>query len=141
MNKLFSWKSAAVVLGLIVLPAVPAAAQGSAIQADIPFAFTVSDQTLPAGEYRFDVNLHQKVVRISQKSGNRVWLARLAAGGSDRSTANLDRGLLRFDRHGDRYLLSGVWAPGSARSTAVMPSRLPRELAKSNGARDVQGTR
>jgi hypothetical protein len=128
-------------LGVAVLAAAPAFAQSPSIQADIPFAFTVSDQTLAAGAYRFDIDLFQRVVRIKEANGNRVWMAPVFPGGSDRAAANLHRGLLRFDRHGDRYLLNGVWAAGSTRGTAVRPSRLPRELAKSSGSRFVQGTR
>ena len=128
-------------LGVAVLAAAPAFAQTPSIQAEVPFAFTVSDQTLPAGAYRFDIDQFQKVVRIKEANGNRIWMAPVMAGGSDRAAANLHRGLLRFDRHGDRYLLNGVWAAGSTRGTAVRPSKLPPELAKSSGSRFVQGTR
>jgi hypothetical protein len=141
MKNLFSWKSAAGLLGLVALLAAPVAAQAPAVRADVPFAFTVADQTLPAGAYRFSVEFDQKLVRITEEGGNKVWLARIVAGGSDREAANLDNGLLRFSRHGDRYLLNGVWRAGAVRGAAVMPSRLPREVAKSSGVRDVPGTR
>jgi hypothetical protein len=141
MKNLFSWKFAAGLLGMATLIAATAAAQAPAIRADVPFAFTIADQTLPAGAYRFSVELDHKLVRITDEGGKKVWLARIVAGGFDRAGGDLNGGLLRFDRHGDRYLLSGVWRAGAVRGSAVMPSRLPRELAKSSGVRDVQGTR
>ena len=141
MKNLFSWKSAVGVLGMAVLMAGTSAAQSPSVRADVPFAFTVADQTLPAGAYRFSVEFDQKFVRITEEAGNKVWLARVVAGGSDRAAGDPNGGLLRFTRHGDRYLLTGIWGAGAVRGSAVMPSRLPRELAKSSGVRDVQGTR
>jgi hypothetical protein len=139
MKQLTFWMFAAAGLALLVLLATPAAAQASAIRADIPFAFTVCDQALPAGEYKFEKENH--VIRITRADSRRVWLARLTAGGSDRSAEKLENGMLAFHRYGDVYVLSGFWRPGAIAGQSVMPSRVTREYAKSNGVREVSGTR
>jgi hypothetical protein len=141
MKKLFSWKSAAVLAGLVVLLAAPAAAQTPAVRAEVPFAFTVADQTFPAGEYRFLIDSDRMVVHIREERGLGIWLARLIPGASDRPKGNAEKGLLRFYKYGDRYVLNGIWRAGSAQGNAVTPSRLPRELAKTRSVRDVPATR
>jgi hypothetical protein len=139
MKRLLSWIIPAGSMGLLVLLATPAAAQAPAVRAEIPFSFTVADQVLPPGDYVFAKD--QSIIRITAVESNRVWMARVTGGGSDRSAASLHQGMLRFDRHGDLYVLSGVWRAGSRSSYAVAPSRLPREYARSHGVRDVVGTR
>jgi hypothetical protein len=141
MKKLFSWKSAAVLPVLVVLLAAPAAAQTPAVRADVPFAFTVADQTFPAGVYRFSVDLDHMLVVIREERGLGIWLARLVPGDSSRPLRDTEKGLLRFYKYGDRHVLNGIWRAGSAQGNAVTPSRLPRELAKTRSVRDVPATR
>lgn len=139
MKNLLSWMSAAACLGLPLLLATPAAAQAPAIRAEVPFTFTVCDQVLPPGEYEF--LKEGSSIRITRTDSTKIWLARVVGGGEDRSSQNLDKGMLRFDRHGDRYLLRGMWRAGATSSYAVMPSRVPREYSRADGGRDVLATR
>lgn len=141
MKRLNFWIIAAVCLGVTVLGAVPAAAQTSSVEAEIPFAFVVGDQLLPAGGYRFIVETDHKLTRITELSGKRVWQVRLIAGGTDRSESSLEKGLLRFTKIGDRYLLNTIWRAGYLTGSNVMRSKLPRELAQSGEVRQVSSTR
>ena len=140
MKLLFSWKSAALCAGLLVLCLAPASAQ-TAIRVDIPFAFTAANQTLPAGEYRFSVDADQRVVRIVEEHSRNIWLVRVIAGGEVRDSANIDKGMLRFTRRGMRHDLNSIWLSGSTLGTAVMRSKVPRELGGTSVTRDVPATR
>ena len=119
----------------------PASAQTPGIKADIPFAFTAANQTLPAGEYRFWVDTDQQVVRIAEEHGKKIWLVRMVGGGEVRDRTEIDKGKLRFIRRGERLDLNGLWLSGSTRGTAVMRSRVPREMSGARATRDVQATR
>ena len=141
MKNVFSWKSAAVCAGLLAFCVAPAARSRAGIKADIPFAFTAANQTLPAGEYRFSVDPDQRVVRIAEEHGKKIWLVRMIAGGEVRDRSDIDRGMLRFTRRGGRHDLNGLWLSGSTLGTAVMRSRVPRELSGTAMTRDVQSTR
>ena len=139
MNSLRLWK-VAVCAGLLALSAGVASAQAPGLRADVPFAFTAADQLLPAGEYRYSLDTTQTFVRIVEEYGNKIWLVRLVAGDPDRRQSNIDKGLLRFTRAGDRYYLNALWLSGSAQGKSMMPSRIPRELGKVT-LRDVQATK
>jgi hypothetical protein len=138
--KNISWTFALACLGLMILLAAPAAAQANGVRAEIPFAFTVADQTLPAGAYRIDIEKSHSIARIRSEDGKGVWVARLVVGAIDR-TGNLDGGRLRFTKHGERYILRDIWKAGSRLSEPVAPSRLPRELSNAGGVRYVTTTR
>lgn len=139
MKKLLSWMWVAPALALPLFLATPASAQSPGVRAEIPFTFTVCDQVLPPGDYEFLKD--GASIRITRSDSNRVWLARVVAGGEDRSSPDIDKGLLRFDRRGDLYLLRGMWRAGAKLGYAVMPSRAPREDSRLAGVRDVPGAR
>jgi hypothetical protein len=128
MKNLFTWKAGVAALGLILLCAAPVSAQSTGIRADVPFAFSAANQNLPAGAYRFSLDVDQKVVRITEENGNRVWLVRLVSGGEDRGRATIDTGLLRFKRNGNSHDLRGVFPAGSMFGKSVMPSAVPKEI-------------
>jgi hypothetical protein len=141
MYRVFSWKSAAVCAGLLVLGMAPAKALTPGIRADIPFAFTAANQTLPPGEYRFSVDSDQRVVRITEEHGRKMWLVRMIAGGEVRDLHEVDKGMLRFTRRGQFRDLDGLWLSGSTLGNAVMRSKVKRELSAAPVKRDVVPTR
>jgi hypothetical protein len=111
-----------VILGFSVLAAsFPAHAQPSdaVITTSVPFAFTVGDQSFPAGDYRvektekkYDTAPHRMpALRLRSADGKLdaelTPITRLARRYADRK-----KGSLVFDREGEKRLLSEVWVPG-----------------------------
>ena len=141
MKNLFSWKSVAVSVGLLALLAAPANAQSPAIRADVPFAFTAANQTLPPGQYRFAIEVDRMLLKITDLDGTGIWVARLVPGGSDRHVVDLEKGMLRFHQYGGRYFLSDIWRSGTVQGNALMPSRVPKELGSAPRVRDVKATK
>jgi biopolymer transport protein ExbD len=97
---------AAVLLG-VVLASAPAAAQ--AVKVDIPFAFTVSEKSAPAGSYEVELQGSDAVVLRSTTAASTQFLlpvvTRLAPGSESKSR-------LVFDRVGTVATLSEVWLSG-----------------------------
>ena len=98
------------VLGLVVLLATPAAF--AQLTANIPFDFTVSSKTLPAGQYEIAPTSFQNVLRIRHAEGLVVELVVPLYSTARGSTAQAQ---LVFHRRGSQYFLSQIWgvAPGS----------------------------
>ena len=89
--------------------ASPAQAQSPvSYVANIPFAFHVSNQTLPAGKYEIIQNSSQRSLRLNEIGGkHRAYV--LAYQGED---ARSDRALIRFNRYGnDNFLRDFSPAP------------------------------
>ncbi len=93
------------VAGAFLLMLVPAFAQTVAVQATIPFNFSVGRQNLPGGEYR-----------VSLGDWGQLWISRVGVpGATTASTSAVGGGnptqdpppKLIFNRYGDRYFLSG----------------------------------
>jgi hypothetical protein len=128
-----------VALALLVVWAAPVAAQ-PAMRVDIPFAFTAGNQSLPAGEYRFTIDHDRMLTTIAPLDGSDVHLVRLVPGASERKSTAVEKGLLRFEKYGERYVLSEIWRPGSTAGKTVTGKRPPRELANAKVIRDVPAT-
>ena len=112
------------VLTLVAWLMVPAThAQSIMLKADIPFKFTVGDQQLPSGEYSVK-KLHAGVIQIQGKAprSSAIVMTTGAEGGSASGGSKLV-----FNRYGDQYFLSGIWAPGMGHE--LRKSRLEREVA------------
>jgi hypothetical protein len=125
--------SALSVFALIsVLGVTCAFAQEHGVQADIPFAFTVTSSTLPAGNYSLRP-LSQNTWLIQNNAGGPAIMAVATPNGSNKEA---DSAKLVFKRTGDRYFLSQVWCLGQ--TTAVPASKaerlIERETAR-NGAK------
>ena len=90
---------------------------------EVPFAFFVAGQELPAGQYVVTPQ-GDACIRIfnSQKRGIYVLTHRSRRIASEESK-------LVFHRYGDTYFLSGVWLTGNTSGRELFPSRAERELA------------
>jgi len=118
-------------LALVAWLMVPAThAQSIMLKADIPFNFVVGDTQLPSGEY-FVKKLHSGVIQVQGKSSAFV----MTTGGDGGNTSGGSK--LVFNRYGDQYFLSRIWAPGMGHE--LRKSRLEREVAQrlSNGGTTV----
>lgn len=136
MKHLFSWKSNAVALGLALVCAAAASAQ-SGMRVDVPFAFTAGNRVLPAGEYRVVVDATHGYSRILPADGQAVCVVQLTPGTAERDGAKAGRGVLRFEKHGSRYTLVGIWQAGSVAGNEVVKAKAKGEYAKTGAALDV----
>ena len=105
---------------------VPATqAQSIMLKADIPFDFVVGEKRLPSGEYH--VKSLNQVTQIQSKDAHSTAIV-LTTGMQAGKIA--DAGKLVFNRYGDQYFLSKIWAPSSDMGRELSKSRLEREVAQ-----------
>ena len=137
MTTLHSGKAALAALGLAVLAlAAPASAQ-TKMRADIPFSFVVGDQSLPAGSYTLVLDTNLSFCRIDSAGDGSMHRVLFVPGATRRQNTNPDRGVVQFQKYGDRYFLSGVWKPGNPDGLAAITSRRLMESAKAQGAAEI----
>lgn len=80
------------------------------LRVDIPFAFSVGNQTLPAGSYRVScVNAasDQRILQLRDISGRTSVLVRT----SSVIGKTQDNAKLVFNRYGDQYFFAQAWLP------------------------------
>jgi hypothetical protein len=99
--------------------------------ADVPFAFVVAQQTLPAGHYvvsrlNDDLNIHG-----GQNRG-----ALVPAHPAQPPDHKLESKLV-FHRYGDAYFLSEVWVAGNTVGRELYVSRAERKLKESGREREI----
>ena len=106
---------------------VPASqAQSIMLKADIPFDFVVGEKRLPSGEYHVK-SLNSGTTQIQSKDAH----SSAAVLTTTAQAAKIsDVGKLVFNRYGDQYFLSKIWAPSSDAGRQVVKSRLEREMAQ-----------
>ncbi len=97
---------------LLAVWATPRAFGAETVQANVPFAFEMGHKTLPAGSYRFEIDLENKVVSVlnEQKGPSAVESFVTTLAKPEHSTSS-DAHIV-FDKLGDRHILSEVWMPG-----------------------------
>ena len=126
MRKLFLTAVASLLLA--IAEGVPAQAQIiDRLDADIPFAFTVADKTLPAGRYSImPVNQpFEDVMKIRSVDGNETVLFLIDS--TQLNTAP-GTGELVFHKAGDRYFLSQIFEQGDKIGAELPRSRVERRL-------------
>ena len=114
-----------------LLAASSAAGQTDTIT-DIPFAFTVANQTLPPGRYTA-TQITSTLLRIFN-SHNRVVVV-LTTGVDNKEPEGM--GKMVFHRYGDDYFLSEVWVPASQTGRKVLQSRAEDEVTRKRPARQI----
>jgi hypothetical protein len=91
--------------------------------ADIPFAFTVANQKLPAGRYTI-TRMGETTLRIfSPHNEGTVMLTHKVEGKAPESS-----GRIVFHRYGDAYFLSEVWVAAHGTGRKLFQSRSEAEL-------------
>jgi len=102
--------------------------------ANIPFDFTVSSVTLPAGEYTLQsASAAHNLIQIVNHETGKSALILLPDTDAPKGTAE---GRVTFHRYEDRYFFSGVWTPNGLHGRAL-PGKLERELQASRGERET----
>ena len=89
---------------------------------NVPFAFVVAGQQLPAGHYI--VKAKDDFIRVFNANQQGVFIPTHAAV----RTASNDSKLV-FHRYGDTYFLAYVWVKGNRTGKELYPSRAEREIA------------
>jgi hypothetical protein len=123
-----------VMLGLFLLPAVSAQAQ--MLKVTVPFDFSAGSATLPSGDYIVSKpNTSQGVLQIRNDDNGASAFVMTQSTRSNRRDGN---GKLVFNRYGNHYFLSQVWAPSTETGHRLNPSKAEREIAKSIGEPERQ---
>jgi hypothetical protein len=98
------------------------------IRAKIPFAFSMGDKTLPAGEYTFSRLSgfsDTKLMSVSSvDASTRVYQSTF---GVEVLTPKNDSTLV-FHKYGDQYFLEQIWSYGEQGGTQVPESRIERTI-------------
>ena len=130
-------------LTIALLPGVAAntvvaqAAGAQEMRAHIPFAFSVGNASLPAGEYRVAIlNPHsdRKVLRIRSKDGKRSAVVQTNQLNHEPS----DGATLVFNRYGDKYFFAQARMAGESTTFTALRSSAERreeEAFARNGQR------
>jgi hypothetical protein len=110
------------------------------LRVDIPFDFTVGNQTLPAGEYRvtcLNSASDLKVLQLREKAGRVTMLVRT----SSVIGKTHDNATLVFNRYGEQYFFAQAWLVGDNTGMQAQKSRIEkvtaRELASIKRATEV----
>lgn len=96
--------------------------------ANIPFAFSAGNQTLPAGEYSVtctNPTSAQKVLQIRSKDGRKSVMLQT----NDVIGKVQDGAKLVFNRYGDRYFLAQAWPAADNTGMQATKSRAERDIA------------
>ena len=111
-------------------------AQSDVIKVNIPFDFTISGKTLPAGEYAVRRSLEGPIIVLTIQSMNNNWGVYLLTH-PVRARDFQQESKLVFNHYDDRYFLSQVWLAGRNSGEELTKTRrerlLQREMAKRSG--------
>lgn len=99
-----NFKSIIVATFAVFVLLTSAFAQQTTVRASIPFAFTVGQQTLPAGDYLISMN-GPAMLRVAHLGGpDAVGLMAAPINGVEKVSPRLI-----FHRYGEKYFLAQVW--------------------------------
>ena len=100
-------------------------------KADVPFAFTVAQKTLPSGRYIVMTDGQGVITIQSYETGTSVIALALSQQESPRKTDSK----LIFHRVDNQYFLSQIWGPEGTVGLTVRTSALEKELQRASAAR------
>ncbi len=110
-------------------------AQESAV-ANIPFAFTVLDTTVPAGQYVIQsgaTTSKSGLVKFRNVATGHSVVVLAPSNTATYTTKNKVDAKLIFHRYGDRYFFSEIWSADGMLNGKVQPCKLEREMKSSPG--------
>jgi len=122
----------AALAALLLMALVPAYAQKTSATVNIPFAFTVDDVRMPAGDYRI-TSPSEKVLSIQRVGGSEVKVTLTTSGSAARTTGPVK---LVFHRYGNAYFVAAAWMPNSDHAQEFFASANEIQVAR-NGGQDV----
>ena len=98
------------------------------MQVNVPFQFSVSGNTLPAGVYVIELSAERGTILL-RTDGQRPLM--LLAMGKE-SLAAPKHSQLVFHRYGTAFFLTEVWTEGNTAGRALATSAYEKELARKN---------
>jgi hypothetical protein len=101
----------------------------SVVKVNIPFAFHVGAQTLPAGEYSLK-SVQQNVVALRDQNGHT--LANIIANSVESNTSASSK--VVFHSYSGEYFLAQVWSSGASNGLEIAKSHEEIEMAKNSSA-------
>ena len=121
---------------LLIAAAMPLCAQYSGpIKVNVPFAFVVENDRLPAGEYTMQrVGNGRLVLRSGDAKATSILVFRALP---TQSKTTAEQGRVVFHRYGHEYFLSRIWTPGLEVGWEVLEGKLETELAKRGVAMEM----
>jgi hypothetical protein len=111
---------------LLLMALVPAYAQKTSATVNIPFAFTVDDVRMPAGEYILAAP-SEKAISIQRVGGTEAKVTLTTSGSPARSTGLAK---LVFHRYGSLYFVAAAWLPNSDHAQEFFTSASEIEVAR-----------
>jgi hypothetical protein len=105
---------------------------GITIQTSVPFTFVVGNTTLPAGKYEIKVLDGESPNVLELRSVNGHTSVAFDTENVDaRRDQIANKGELVFDKMGDKYFLSQIWAAGSSSGSELVKSKMEKRLEAS----------
>ncbi len=134
MRKGYSGVLFAAVLMLVVASSL--AAQ-SRLTANIPFGFSVTNKTLPAGSYTITVSSGGSILSLTSGSDLKSTIVLLSCTGYDRDLQGAQSQLV-FHRYGNEYFLSRIEDGPRGTTSQLPPTRDEKERARTASVEKVQ---
>src|SRR5262249_15874843 len=104
-----------------------------ALKANIPFAFSVGNKTLPAGVYTVARMTAPSALLLIRREDGREAVAIQTNGMQGRHEQ--DQSKISVRQYGDGYFLAQVWTAGDSNGRELWKSRAERELIKNGSNR------
>jgi hypothetical protein len=115
---------------LVAVAAVSVMAQVRArVTAQIPFAFSVANQTMPAGEYSIQSQAAANQSVLIRSNDSKAAVFALTQGKQGKRDS--DKTKLVFRRYGNQYFLAQIWTKGDVMGTELPTSKSERQAMKS----------
>jgi hypothetical protein len=100
------------------------------MKVNIPFAFGVQDQSLPAGQYLVFTVTPERSIRIVSADGKHSAIVNTLPNYAKEPSSN---SRLVFHRYGNEYFLAQVWTVGQNVARNPLSSKKAMEIASSGG--------
>lgn len=100
------------------------------MKVNIPFAFSVNGQSLPAGQYFINSVTPERALRVATTDGKHSMVVNALPSYSLEPSEN---SRLVFHRYGDQYFLTEVWTAGDTLTRKAINSKKAIQIA-SNGS-------
>jgi len=116
----------------LLLATGSAIAQTSTLHANIPFAFTAGERTLPAGSYNIEAVTSSPQMLLLQATDRSSSM--IVGSNAAENLKPAKKTKLVFHRYRDQYFLSEIWVEGATRGRQLPKTSREKELAKELGA-------